>query len=100
MRPIGIGLREGIWSAILVAIAIGAWEVAVRVRDTPDYILPPPSAIADEAVGPGRDLLLPAAWTTFQEVLAGLGVATVVGVAMAVSKTECIAVEPVSEAVV
>jgi ABC-type nitrate/sulfonate/bicarbonate transport system permease component len=85
VRPIGIGLREGIWSVILVAIAIGVWEVVVRVRDTPDYILPPPSAIADEAVGPGRHLLMPAAWTTFQEVLAGLGVATVVGVALAVA---------------
>jgi ABC-type nitrate/sulfonate/bicarbonate transport system permease component len=84
VRPVLHGLREGVWSVLLVALVIGVWELVVRVHHTPSYILPPPSSIAREVVGEGRGLLLPAAWTTFQEVLAGFGVATAAGVLVAI----------------
>lgn len=67
--------------AILAAL-IALWEIAVRVTGVPDWLLPPPSAVAATLVRE-RDLLLANAKVTLVEVLAGFAVAVVAGVLIA-----------------
>ena len=74
-RILSIGILGGL---------IALWEVAVRVTATPDWFLPPPSAVA-RALIESRDLLAANTWVTLQEILIGLGVALVVGVAAAIA---------------
>jgi ABC-type nitrate/sulfonate/bicarbonate transport system permease component len=68
---------------LLLAAAVGAWELAVRIRDTPRWFLPKPSDIARELVV-SRALLWGHTWTTLQEVLVGLALALVLGVLLGV----------------
>ena len=68
--------------AIIVVLALGAWEVWVRVFDVARWLLPPPSAIAAELVH-SRSLLLRHTWVTLEEVLLGFALALVVGVVVA-----------------
>lgn len=69
--------------ALLVALAV-IWEVWVSVRDTPAWYLPAPSRIL-RTVWEERSSLLENGWVTLQEVLAGLLVAIIAGVTMAVA---------------
>ena len=34
------------WPLLLIAVAVGVWELVVRAARVPDYLLPAPSAIA------------------------------------------------------
>ena len=68
--------------ALLVAVGLGVWETAVRVAETPRWLLPPPSAIARTLVE-DRALLLDNARVTLVEVLLGFAVALVVGILLA-----------------
>lgn len=68
----------------LVAAALLAWEGLAHGLGVPRWLLPPPSAIARELVA-RADLLARHTWVTLQEVLAGFGVALVVGVGAAVA---------------
>ena len=67
---------------VLAARAPAAWEVAARVGAVENYLLPAPSEVATALVD-DRDLLLPDAWITAQEVLLGFALAVVVGLALA-----------------
>jgi NitT/TauT family transport system permease protein len=60
-----------------------AWEAAVRVFEIPPYILPSMSDILVTTAAEWRTLVSAAAMTVF-EVIAGLGLGTVIGVAIAV----------------
>ena len=60
--------------AIIVAL-LAVWEIAVRVAKVPDWLLPPPSAVAATLVRE-RDLLLANARVTLAEVLPGPSSAT------------------------
>ena len=66
----------------LLAAGVVFWEVWVRVRDTPDYVLPPPSqiweAFADDPGLVGHHLT-----TTLAEAGIGLLIGTAAGVVMA-----------------
>ena len=68
--------------AIIVAL-LAVWEIAVRVAKVPDWLLPPPSAVAATLVRE-RDLLLANARVTLAEVLLGFAAAVVAGVLIAV----------------
>ena len=68
--------------AIIVAL-LAVWEVAVRAAKVPDWLLPPPSAVAATLVRE-RDLLLANARVTLAEVLLGFAAAVVAGVLIAV----------------
>jgi ABC-type nitrate/sulfonate/bicarbonate transport system permease component len=68
---------------LLLVAALAAWEVAVRVRDTPRWFLPKPTDVAQEMVT-SRALLWGHTWTTLQEVLVGLALALLLGVLLAV----------------
>ncbi|MEQ6901455.1 ABC transporter permease [Nocardioides sp. YIM 152588] len=68
---------------LLLALAVLAWEVAVRVLDTPRYILPAPSAMWEEFVDHG-ELFLNGVWATTKMSLYGFFFAVVVGTALGV----------------
>lgn len=67
----------------LVAAALAIWEVWVRLDDTPAWLLPPPSAIA-ETIFADRALLTHHARVTLTEVLLGFLLALVAGVIVAI----------------
>ncbi|WP_435748118.1 ABC transporter permease [Nocardioides sp. SYSU DS0663] len=68
---------------LLLGLAVLVWELAVRVLDTPKYILPAPSAML-EAFGDQRSLFLQGLWATTKMSLIGFGLAIVVGTALGV----------------
>lgn len=63
---------------LLVALGVG-WEVAVRLTDTPKWMLPAPSDIA-RAFRDDRSMLLEHTWVTFIEVIVGFSMALVAGI--------------------
>ena len=69
---------------MLVAAAVACWEIAAQAGWVEDYLLPAPSEVA-RALVEDRDVLLPDAWVTAQEVLLGFGLALAAGVAVAVA---------------
>jgi len=69
--------------ALAVAFSIlAAWEASCRLIPLPDFILPPPSAIAVTAVA-RAPLLAANAMVTGLEIVAGIGLALAVAVALA-----------------
>lgn len=76
----------------LLALLLVVWEVAVEVTDTPEWLLPAPSAVAHALID-DRDILLPNALVTLEEVLIGFALALVsgVGLGIAVYRSELLA---------
>ena len=77
-------LRDWAPPVVLLALLVGGWELAARLGWVEDYLLPAPSEVA-RALVEDRDVLLPDAWVTAQEVLLGFAIALAVGVAVAVA---------------
>lgn len=80
--------RRGVrWRRWLPPLAVGAalvvaWEVAVRMQDIPEFMLPAPSVIAKTLVSEWR--ALSAAWlVTLKTMAVALAAAVVAGVALA-----------------
>jgi len=69
---------------LVIGLGIAAWEIGVRVNDTPRWFLPRPSDVARELVE-SRALLWRHTWTTLQEMLLGLGLAILLGVGLAMA---------------
>jgi len=73
----------------IVALLLGAWELAARLDVIADalklepFLVPAPSDIA-QALWQDRELLLENTWVTLQEVLAGFALSVAAGVAFAV----------------
>jgi ABC-type nitrate/sulfonate/bicarbonate transport system permease component len=78
--------RTRAWLApVLVVVALAlAWEVAVRVLDLPDYLLPAPSDVLAALVA-DAGLLVAAAGATATTALVGLALGAGAGVALAVA---------------
>ena len=76
------GLRA-VAPLIALAALIGLWEVLVIVLDVREFILPRPSAIAEEIVNES-EILLSASWVTLVEVLLGFALSIVVAVPLAI----------------
>jgi len=70
----------------LIALLLGAWELACRLLAVPTYLLPAPSAIG-AALAQGWPLLLDSAWGTLSTALIGLAGASLLacGLALLVS---------------
>lgn len=68
----------------LIALMVLAWEVWVRVRDTPAWYLPPPSAIW-HALVQNWDSIRADAWVTLQEVVIGFAVAVLIAIPVAIA---------------
>ena len=66
-----------------IALLMVVWEAAVRLFSIPNYILPSMSAILLATATEWRALVAAAAMTVF-EVIVGLGIGTLVGVAIAI----------------
>lgn len=82
--PLTRGGRSGrAAGALLVVVALLLWETAVRVSDTPSYLIPGPSAIFSSLFNQWQTLLL-AGGVTLAEALAGLVVGTAVGLGLAI----------------
>lgn len=64
---------------VILSLAVGAWEIGVRITDTPRWFLPAPSEIARETIE-SRQILWGHTRTTLEEVLIGYVIAAVVGV--------------------
>lgn len=83
----------------LIALLLGAWEVACRVFSVPSYFLPPPSAIA-QAVAADTPALLRSAWSTLATALVALVfcslIATAVALLLAASPLLERAVKPIA----
>ena len=68
---------------LLLAAAVGIWELVVRADRVPDYLFPAPSAIAS-ALRSDAGLLARATVVTAREVLLGFVLAVVLALALAV----------------
>jgi ABC-type nitrate/sulfonate/bicarbonate transport system permease component len=75
--------RDWAPAALLVALALGIWELAARAGWVEDYLLPAPTEVG-RALVEDRALLLDDAWVTGQEVVLGFGLALAAGVLVAV----------------
>jgi NitT/TauT family transport system permease protein len=69
---------------LLIALVLGAWEIACRATGTPAYFLPPPSAIS-AALAMDAPTLLHSAWNTLAMALAALLVASLLAQATALA---------------
>lgn len=68
-----------VWPSLLLLALLGIWELAVRLNDTPRWMLPPPSAVAIAFRDDWR-LLLEHTRATLLEVLLGFALAFVAGI--------------------
>ena len=76
-------LRGWLPPAALVLAGLAGWEALVRWRQVPDWLLPPPSAVAVTLVSE-RELLWRNTLVTLTEVLLGFGLALAAGIVLAV----------------
>ncbi len=87
-----LGIAAGSWPGILAPIAIGilalvGWEVLVRVREIPHYILPGPVLIGQTLIADWATLST-SLWITLRITFAALLAAVIVGVALAIVFTQ------------
>ncbi len=73
-------------------IIVGFWELGVRVGNVPNYLLPPPSAIAERMVQDIGSILYHTAATTL-EVMIGFALAIVVSIPLAAALAQMRTVE-------
>jgi ABC-type nitrate/sulfonate/bicarbonate transport system permease component len=77
-----IGSRLAPLLPIIVLLAV--WELAVRITQTPQWLLPAPSAVW-RALVQDRDLLFPNALVTLWEVLLGFALAVFAGIGLGIA---------------
>ncbi len=76
-------LQRSLLPLVLLLTGLGVWEAVVQLYEVPHYILPAPSAIAAKLVQK-RASLWHHTLVTLQEMLLGFGLATTVGITLAV----------------
>ena len=65
--------REGVWSWVLGAVFLAAWEALVRLNHTSPLVLPAPSVVAQSLLqGLASGYLWPHIKVTLTEVVLGL----------------------------
>ena len=62
---------------------LGLWELVVRIRSIPAYLLPPPSGILTAGIG-NIESLASASWTTAQSALIGFSLSAILGISLAI----------------
>jgi ABC-type nitrate/sulfonate/bicarbonate transport system permease component len=75
-------ISDNTLALLIVGFAIAMWELIVRLRDIPIYILPAPSSVLLTLVQ-NAGLYLEASLLTLGEALAGLALGTLAGIAAA-----------------
>jgi len=68
----------------LIVAALLVWEAAVKVTHTPQWLLPPPSAVFRSLID-DRAILLPNALVTLSEVLIGFALAVAAGIGLGIA---------------
>jgi putative hydroxymethylpyrimidine transport system permease protein len=68
---------------VLLAAAVGLWELVVRAAHVQDYLFPAPSAVA-RSLASDRGLLASATLVTVREILLGYALAVALGLMLAV----------------
>ena len=76
-------LHEHFVPLLVMACLLGAWQLAVRLFDIKEYVLPAPTAIASKAVSDAH-ILLPNLRQTIVEMLLGFGLAAAVGIGLGI----------------
>jgi len=76
-------MRRALPPALLLAAAVGVWELVVRADHVPDYLFPAPSAIAS-SLNSDAGLLARATLVTAREVILGYLLAVALALALAV----------------
>ncbi|HVE68074.1 MAG TPA: ABC transporter permease [Solirubrobacteraceae bacterium] len=76
--------RQLAWPVLLALALLGAWEAYARLGGVDDFLLPAPTQVG-EALWVDRGLLWDDFLVTAQEVVLGIGVALVAGIACAVA---------------
>ncbi|MGH2557602.1 MAG: ABC transporter permease [Thermomicrobiales bacterium] len=77
---------------LLLTTTAAVWEITVRLRDTPRWLLPPPSAIARTLVD-DRALLARHSRVTLEEIVLGFALALAAGLILAVAIDASVIVE-------
>jgi NitT/TauT family transport system permease protein/putative hydroxymethylpyrimidine transport system permease protein len=83
-------MRRYLLPVLLLALMIGAWQIAATTGAIADalsleeFLVPAPSEIAS-SLWESRSLLAENAWVTLREVLAGLALAVIVGLGFALA---------------
>jgi NitT/TauT family transport system permease protein len=70
-------------SVASVIVAVGAWEIGVRLLEVPKFLIPTPSTIAAALVR-WWDILLVDTWITFLETVFGFVAGSLVGLVIAI----------------
>ncbi len=91
-EPRILGIASSSWPGILAPIAVGilalvGWEVLVRVKEIPHYILPGPLLIGQTLIADWSTLST-SLWVTLRITLAALVAAVTVGVTLAILFTQ------------
>ena len=76
-------MRRGWPPLLLLAAAVGLWELVVRAASVPDYLFPAPTAVASSLAN-DSGLLGRAALVTLREIVLGFLLAVAVALAIAV----------------
>lgn len=76
-------LANALAPLVLLAVLLGAWEIACRALNVPAYFLPPPSAVA-LAIAQDAPSLILAAWNTLSVALLALVLASLLAQAVAI----------------
>lgn len=74
---------QTLYPLLALAILVLIWEGTVRVRETPEYVLPAPSAIGSE-IYQQHALLLQHSWVTLIEILLGFALSIAVALPLSV----------------
>jgi putative hydroxymethylpyrimidine transport system permease protein len=77
-------MRRWLLVALLLAAVVGAWQWVASLGSVDDLTLASPTEVW-QAFGDDRDLLLDNTWVTLSEVLLGLAISIVAGVAFALA---------------
>lgn len=78
-------LPGGVLATTAVVVLITLWEVVVRAFSISTIVLPAPSRIAEALWdGVASGTLVHHTWVTLQEILAGFGIAVVLGITVAI----------------
>lgn len=76
--------RKRIAPVLLITLLIAAWELAVRIKDIPLYVLPAPSQVVGSLVT-DWSVLAGHAGVTVMEALAGMAIALVLAVTLGIA---------------
>ncbi len=68
---------------ITIGVLVGIWELWVRLRDVPPYLMPKFSSVVGSMFTEFVPLL-PDTWQTLQEIALGFGLSVIVGIPLAI----------------